>query len=353
MKNLKTIALSLIVLISVCPAQAMQTTQENTGMLNAISTTIANKALDVWGWAKGMQLPSVPMPSMQQVKSTLQNPYTSYGALGVAGIAAAGYGLKKYNDWYSTAQASAATKETYKIIKSAASFHVSILYNHLKYGNSFTFNQLAGDATEISGAAIERDAQGNIVKFNDGKRTPLILGSIPRHEEHIKQLRTALKLPENSPVALFTMNRHFERDWSGLTSLMKRNESIRMYEYPTTDYSAPSMVDLIRVVRDLDNRDSQNDQVAYVHCKAGRGRSAAAIVAYLLQVCHDKMGATDVTIESIESYLKLVRPQVSLNPEHKVALKAFKQELKTAGSLANLVEKYKTDIDLRDKEFLA
>lgn len=254
--------------------------------------------------------------------------------------------------WSTVATSLFDTNETYKVIKSAASFHVSILYNHLKYGNSFTFNQIAGDEIVAKGAGIERDAQGNIIKFNDGKKIPLILGSIPRHEEHIKQLRDALKLSENAPVALFTLNRHFERDWSGLTSLMQRDASIRMYEYPTTDYSAPSMVDLVRAVRDLDNRDCQNEQVAYVHCKAGRGRSAAVIVAYLLQVAHDKINE-DISIESIEAYLKSARPQVSLNPDHRAALQAFKFDLTLTGSLAALIEKYKAEIQVRDAQFLA
>lgn len=244
--------------------------------------------------------------------------------------------------------------EGFKISKSALLFHPSILFNKIKFGKSFTFNQIVGDdlgknAKYKNGIGIELDRCGNIKKLNDGKKTPLILGSIPRKDKHIDRLREAFKLSVKDAIGIFTFNRQFERDWAGLTDIVEENQEVKLFEYPTTDYSAPSFIDLLRAVRDIENRDEYNQKLAYVHCKAGRGRSATAVAAYILCLCNK--AEVKASIEQIECYLRLHRPQVSLSGDHKHGLCKFKRELEKAGSFDALYKLHKDKIEKRDREF--
>ncbi len=248
-------------------------------------------------------------------------------------------------------------KDYYNLGKSAALFHVSIFCNYFWYGSAFSFNQIAGD--RVSGipknkfVIVYDKKTGALIKINDGKKTPLILGGIPRKQKHIESLND-LKTQERKDLGIFSLNRAFERNWAGLTKLC-HGKSIKLFKYPTTDYSAPSLVDLLRAVRDLDNRDSSDIGLAYVQCKAGRGRSAVATGAYLLHICYAVECKTKqefkVTSKDIEAYLISRRPQVRFNSAHKAALANFHEELKKAGNFENLLIKYKPEIEKRDAEF--
>lgn len=238
--------------------------------------------------------------------------------------------------------------EGYKLAKSVAFFHVSILYNKLRYGNAFSFNQIAGDISEKTilhknGISIEQDMHGNIINVHDGKKTPLVLSSIPRNEANITTLKNAFTIADQDKIGLYTLNRQFECDWSGLSKLVRDNKNIQQFNYPTTDYGAPSFINLLRAVYDIDHRDEYGYKVACVHCKAGRGRSAVTIAAYLAHV-FNKAGI-EVIEEQIINYIKLCRPQISLNYEHRTALSVFIKALREAGSFDALYSLHKEVIE--------
>ena len=197
---------------------------------------------------------------------------------------------------------------------------------------------------------MQQDKFGNIIKINDGKKTPLILGSIPRNQNDIDKLKSSYNLSKQDEISIFTLNRQFECDWSGLSKLSMQDKTLNFSRYPTTDYSAPLFIDLIRAVRDLENRDDCNHGLAYVHCKAGRGRSATGVAAYLINVLH-KVNI-NTSPKQIEAYLQLHRPQVRLNDDHNAALINFELALKKAGSFEELYTLNKNATEKRDEEIL-
>lgn len=237
----------------------------------------------------------------------------------------------------------------YCLAKSAAFFHVSGWYNAIKYGSVFNYQEITGTPLQSAyqdDICVARDNAGNITHMHDGKKTPLVLGSIPRSREHIECLKKDFS--GNGNVGIYALNRDFERNWAGETELANNNDDVYLFTYPTTDYNAPSFIDLLRAVRDLDNRDSYGHSVAYVHCKAGRGRSAVTIAAYLSHVLQKT--DSSATPSQIESYLQKCRPQVKLNSEHNQALTEFQTALEQAGSLENLCDLHADAMAERDTQ---
>lgn len=242
--------------------------------------------------------------------------------------------------------------EYWNLFKSAASFHISLRYNEWKYGSSFTFHQLAGDVPLCAQSKrlvhIERDKSGNIVAVNDGRKTPLILSSIPRTAQDIQNIRSLFGLAGYKKIGLFTLNRFFEQQWSGLRALIENDKNIRQFQYPTTDFQGPHFIDILRAVRDIKNRDSKGIDLAAVHCKAGRGRSAVIVGAYILYICSEQ--GVLVTVGQVEHYLRSRRPQVRLNKSARQALEQFKEMLIENGGFENLYNKFEIQMQGRDQE---
>ena len=233
------------------------------------------------------------------------------------------------------------------------SAEIRALFSTIFLRADFTFNRIAGNTPSQNGISrdgiyIAQDSLGTISELHDGKQTPLVLGSIPRKMNHIDELKNSFGLPESGTIGIYTLNRRFERDWAGETQIIKTRKDIKLFKYPTTDFTAPSMVDLLRAVRDLDNRDSYNHGLAYVHCRAGRGRSAVTVAAYLAFILHKAQIVA--TAEQIEAYLKKCRTHVGLNGSQMAVLKRFQTELAQAGSFENLYAHYRAEIEKRDQK---
>jgi protein-tyrosine phosphatase len=281
------------------------------------------------------------------------NPGTSVGIFAAAAAGASFgwlYHMYKHPEHITgeTANTNSSWYETYKLAKSASTFHVSILYNKLRFGKAFSFDQVMGRpcAEQKDQKPYVNIENNKLISIHDGKKSPLYLGSIPRYKQHIDEIRKHANLGSKDSIGLYTLNRDFERNWAGLTALEK-TESIISHKYPTTDYSAPSFVDLLRAVRDLKNP-NETIKARYVHCKAGRGRSAAIINAYLMNVAHELK--SEVTSQQVEEYLKMCRNRVSINDEQHTLLARFSQELKAAGNFDLLSAQYKSEIETRDRE---
>jgi len=246
------------------------------------------------------------------------------------------------------------------LMRTHAGFHISRFYNKMMYGSLFTFHQIAGEPVDqglktihYGDTFITYDASGVIHAINDGKKTPLLLGSIPGSQKDIEQLKNAFPstAPHMSFVGIFTLNERWECDAAGLSKLVKNNNQVTQFIYTTPDFGAPLFIDLIRAVRDLENRDNCNQQVALVHCKAGRGRSATIVGAYLAHVIH-KAGA-NATTDQIERYLQARRPQVGINKQQKKILTQFITELRLAGTFEALYAKYIIAVEHREQELKA
>jgi atypical dual specificity phosphatase len=71
---------------------------------------------------------------------------------------------------------------------------------------------------------------------------------------------------------------------------------------PTVDFNPPSLSDVTKGVAFLEERTARGDTV-YVHCKAGRARSATIVICWLVK--HRGM-----TLDQAQSHLLQARPHV-------------------------------------------
>ena len=91
-------------------------------------------------------------------------------------------------------------------------------------------------------------------------------------------------------------------EYAGPTEAYQDVGIVQLY-LPTTDYTWPSREDIERGVEFI-NQYVQRRQPVYVHCKAGRGRSATVVLCWLIS-------SKQLTPEQAQAYLKKKRPQVS------------------------------------------
>ena len=133
----------------------------------------------------------------------------------------------------------------------------------------------------------------------------VILGAMPL-KSHLKALKN-LQITD-----IITIQKAFETKNSLIYPLCMDSVNalkIKQYKFEAPDF-IPLSTTLINQGADLiqkiitENRDAK----IYVHCKAGRGRSAAIVLAYLL-----KYAEKFENIDDAYSFLKKQRPQVNLN----------------------------------------
>ncbi|MCX5922588.1 MAG: hypothetical protein NTX86_04660 [Candidatus Dependentiae bacterium] len=235
--------------------------------------------------------------------------------------------------------------------KSWALFGITRAFNTYILNNAFTYHRITDAPTAqdtlVNGVYVQLDAAGNILRICDNK-SPLILGSIPSETKDIEKLKKEYQLKQDAEIGVHRLNQQFECDWAGLTKLTQDDQTLKTFKYPTYDYGPTSFIDLIRAVRDLENRSNTAQQLAYVHCKAGRGRSALVVAAYLAYVCH-KAGA-QVTPQALEAFIKGKRPVIGLHKEQQELLQLFCEALEHYGSFDNIYTEHKEAIQARDKE---
>lgn len=249
--------------------------------------------------------------------------------------------------------------------KSFAFFHISLAYNWATQ-DVCSFNSMVDSDSSLTRPKIIIGIQNGkafIEKVIDSRIAPIYLGNIPQSQGHCARLRTSAKLAPTDTISFHTMNRQFEQFFVGLGTTIAEDAAITQYNYSTTDFTSPSLVDLIRGVDNLARRDEQREKLAYVHCKAGKGRSATLVVAYLIYlfsiadiVRADGSNYTDgldqeTIIEMLIAYAKKMRSVVSINPKQRVMLSRFYTELKAARSFEQLYKSYEQAIQLRNAEF--
>jgi protein-tyrosine phosphatase len=242
--------------------------------------------------------------------------------------------------------------ELCEIGKSAVLYPIAFLVNQYRR-RVFNFNVIArdtcsGNIIAKNGICIERSSDGRIIALHDGKRTPLVFGSIPHQENHIENLKKlSFKLTGTNGIEIFSLNLKSERDQEGLSTLVNSN-NLTLFKYPTIDRTPISFIDLIRAVRDLEQRDTRNQGLAYVHCLMGAGRAPLTIAAYLAHIVIQV--GIDINPDFILLYLKSRRPQVGLLNEQRMALHQFYFALKNAGNFNNFYALHKDAVERRDRE---
>jgi atypical dual specificity phosphatase len=91
-------------------------------------------------------------------------------------------------------------------------------------------------------------------------------------------------------------------EFPGPIDLYQRLE-IEQFHMPTVDFTHPRYDDVAQALEFMDRKIAEGRKI-YVHCKAGRGRSATVVIAYLIT-------RKQMTIVDAQNLLLSIRPHVN------------------------------------------
>ena len=112
--------------------------------------------------------------------------------------------------------------------------------------------------------------------WTDLPGTGVVLGTVPCSDAHLD------KLQEAGVTAVVSLNQRWEPQAPGGLAAACARAGLAHLWLPTPDYSSPSQRDIARAVEFIRDHVGKGGSV-YVHCNAGRGRSAVCALAYLMQ----------------------------------------------------------------------
>ncbi|MBA3722144.1 MAG: dual specificity protein phosphatase family protein [Parachlamydiaceae bacterium] len=150
----------------------------------------------------------------------------------------------------------------------------------------------------------------------------IILGAIPLknkgHDDSIsKQAHSVLTLLENFEIyspSLFSVP-VTHHDW--------HIKKITQKHIVTEDFEAVPLGAIIEGVAFLREQILQNKTV-YVHCKAGRGRSATIVVSYILKYCNEIFPSNEkCSVEKAIAFVRQQRPVINLNSRQRKAIEDY------------------------------
>lgn len=137
----------------------------------------------------------------------------------------------------------------------------------------------------------------------------VILGALPLHKV-AKEL-----VAKENVQGVVTLNEDYETRYICPNEQEWRELGVSVCRIPTVDFNnSPS---LYQIKTSLDFIDSCDDNSSvYVHCKAGRSRSATVVLSYLIR----KNGMTP---EDAVAFVQNTRPHIVLGSEHRKRIKEF------------------------------
>jgi len=140
----------------------------------------------------------------------------------------------------------------------------------------------------------------------------LILGAIPLHNlEHLEILKqegvnavvTVLEPFELTPTLY--LNPISSADWNV--------EDIDVLQLTVEDTSGVRLKHIIKAV-DFINQHDSDSHLVYVHCKAGKGRSASIVLCYLLYKRYrDTQHVTEQDVDELYKELCQLRPEINIS----------------------------------------
>ena len=142
-------------------------------------------------------------------------------------------------------------------------------------------------------------------RIDDG----VILGAMPMASD-------AVKLKQEGVTGVINMCQEYAGPIAKYQEL-----GIEQLHLPTIDFQPPSLDDIRRGVSFI-HRHVQQHGTVYIHCKAGRARSATVLLCYL--VAHQGM-----TPQQAQSLMLEKRPHVNPQIAQREVVKAFCAELPT------------------------
>lgn len=145
----------------------------------------------------------------------------------------------------------------------------------------------------------------------------LVLGAIPlrdkghlwsiSREKRVSAVLTLLEKFENHKPGLFTTPVQ-PSDWKAA--------KVEHLQILAKDYNPVKMHHIVKGVQFIHEHIEKKETV-YVHCKAGRGRSATVVVCYLLK--HKQLNNVSEAID----FVKKRRPEISLNSKQRASIDGF------------------------------
>jgi len=139
----------------------------------------------------------------------------------------------------------------------------------------------------------------------------VILGALPFRSEYTKQLVKNEKIG-----GVVSMNEDYELQLFSFQTPGWEHLDVKFLQLSTTDiFEAPDQTKLAKGVEFI-NKFLPIDQSVYVHCKAGRTRSATLVGCYL-------MNANNWTPEQAVDYMKDRRPHILLHSKQWEALRTY------------------------------
>jgi len=146
----------------------------------------------------------------------------------------------------------------------------------------------------------------------------VILGALPFRSEYTKKL-----IDEQRIGGVVSMNEDYELKLFSHQQEGWANMGVKFLQLETTDiFEAPDQTKLANGVKFI-NEFLPSDQTVYVHCKAGRTRSATLVGCYL-------MAANDWTPSQAVDHMRQLRPHILLHRAQREALETFYKQ-HTAG----------------------
>ena len=147
----------------------------------------------------------------------------------------------------------------------------------------------------------------------------VVLGALPFRGDHVKQM-----IEQENIGAVVSMNEDYELRAFSNIGPQWRELGIEFLQLATTDiFEAPSPEKLKRGVDFIHKMSRERPESSvYVHCKAGRTRSATLVGCYLM----DQYGMSP---EEAAALIKEKRPHVLLGPKQWEAIRNYHSEVLT------------------------
>ena len=101
-----------------------------------------------------------------------------------------------------------------------------------------------------------------------------------------------------------------------------QQHGITQFRMPTIDFTHPKLDDVIRAVEFMDQQFEAGNKV-YVHCKAGRARSATVAICWLIK-------NRNMTAEQGQQHLLECRPHVNSRLPQRPVVQKFEKRFGTA-----------------------
>ncbi|RNA04995.1 phosphatidylglycerophosphatase and -tyrosine phosphatase 1-like isoform X1 [Brachionus plicatilis] len=131
-----------------------------------------------------------------------------------------------------------------------------------------------------------------------------ILGALPMKRNYLDIIR-------NEKIsAVLTLNQDHELKWS-VSKAEWENHGVDFLQVSINDFTGVANLDQIKQSLSFISKHKSKNQCVYVHCKAGRYRSALIVACYL--ILHKNMNPS----EAVE-HLKKIRPNVILEKERQL-----------------------------------